>query len=117
MDQYIGILWIVGLGAMMYFMTIRPQRKQQKEKNAMMEALKRGDRIVTVGGFYGIVRAINDQRVTLEIASEIYVQVAKSAIASVVNTAAKDIKAPAPDELDGDEEEYDDEDYEIDQDD
>ena len=117
MEQYMGIIWIVGIGAVMYFMTIRPQRKQQKERNSMMEALKKGDRVVTVGGFYGIIRAITDQRITLEIANEIYVQVTKAAIGTVITKDVKAERVVAPDILDDDEFDDDDMDYEIEQDD
>ena len=104
MDQ-IGIIWIVLLVGMMWFMVFRPQRKQQKEKKAMMDAMKKGDRVITVGGIYGIVRNIKDNRVTLEIASEIFVQFAKSAIANVIrpDEAKADAAAKPEAEDEGDE--------------
>ena len=109
MEQYMTIAWIVGIGALMYFMVIRPQRVQQKQKDEMMGNLKKGDRIVTVGGIYGIVRAIKEDRVTLEIASEIYVQFSKMAVASVLRKEDKVSKAPEPETLlDADDDEEDD---------
>ena len=97
MEQYMSILWIVGIGALMYFMMIRPQRKQQKAKTEMMGNLKKGDRIVTVGGIYGIVRAIKEDRITLEIASEVYVQFSKNAIGSVLRSNEAKASSPEPD--------------------
>ncbi|MCL2166341.1 MAG: preprotein translocase subunit YajC [Clostridiales bacterium] len=98
MNQYLSIAWIAGLGALMYFMMIRPQSKQRKARAQMMTELKRGDRVVTIGGIHGIIRAIRDERVTLEIASEIYVQFSKNAIASVINkTAEKETKSKGAD--------------------
>jgi len=104
-QQYMGIFWIVGLGALMYFMMIRPQQKQKKDRASMMDNLKKGDRVITVGGIYGIVRGVKEDRVTLEIASEIYVQFTKNAIGTVTKTDAKAPKAqekeslPAADDL------------------
>ena len=114
MDQYISILWIVGIGALMYFMMIRPQRKQQKAKNEMMSSLKKGDRVVTVGGIYGIIRGIKDERVTLEVASEVYVQFTKNAIGSVLRSNEAKASAPEPETVS---DSSDDADYVIEQDD
>ena len=98
MDQYFSILWIVGLVALMYFMMIRPQRKQQKQRTTMMDNLKKGDKVITAGGIYGIVKGIKDDRVTLEIASEIYVQFTKNAISSVIRKETKEPARPDPEE-------------------
>jgi preprotein translocase subunit YajC len=97
-DQYFSILWIVGLVALMYFMMIRPQRKQQKQRTTMMDNLKKGDKVITAGGIYGIVKGIKDDRVTLEIASEIYVQFTKNAIGSVIRKETKEPARPDPEE-------------------
>ena len=99
MEQYMSFVWIIGIGAVMYFVMIRPQRKQQKEKTAMMSNLKKGDKVVTVGGIYGIVRGIKDDRVTLEIASEIYVQFTKTAIGTVMRKDDKTVKKEEPEAL------------------
>jgi preprotein translocase subunit YajC len=109
-----SIIWIVGIGALMYFMMIRPQRKQQKAKNEMMSNLKKGDRVVTVGGAYGIVRALKEDRVTLEVASEVYVQFTRNAIGSVLRSNEAKADAPEPATLAAAED--DDADYVIEQD-
>ena len=96
MEQLVGILPFVAIMGVMYFMMIRPQQKQRKERTAMMEALKKGDRVVTVGGMYGIVRAIRDERVTLEVASGIFVQFTQSAIGQVVRSESRASSAPDP---------------------
>ena len=88
MDQsMMSIVWIAGIGALMYFMMIRPQQKQRKARDEMMGNLKKGDRVVTVGGIYGIVRSIKEDKVTLEIASEVFVQFSKGSIGSVLSAA------------------------------
>lgn len=114
MGQYGSLIWIVVMVAMMYFLILRPQKKQQKERTTMMDSLKKGDRVVTIGGIHGIVRGIKEDRITLEIASEVYVHFAKSAIGSILRSEAKASKAPEPEVLP--EEDMADADYVIDQD-
>ncbi len=80
-----GFLFIlVAMFAFMYLLLIRPQRQQQRRHAEMVQALKPGDEIITVGGLYGDVTGVEDDRVTLEIAEDVEVEVAKRAIASVV---------------------------------
>ena len=80
-----GFLFIlVAMFVFMYLLLIRPQRQQQRRHAEMVQALKPGDEIITVGGLYGDVTGVEDDRVTLEIAEDVEVEVAKRAIASVV---------------------------------
>lgn len=62
----VNILFIVFLIALMYFMLIRPQRKREKEAKAMLDALKVGDKIVTIGGIRGKVSKIKDDFIIIE---------------------------------------------------
>ena len=71
-----------------YFFMIRPEQKKQKEKQNMMKNLKKGDKIVTVGGIFGTVNAVKDDSIMIRIADNTTVKFSKSAIASV--TATKD---------------------------
>lgn len=68
----------------MYLLLIRPQRQQQRRHAAMVDALKPGDEVITAGGIYGDITGVEDDRVTLEIAEDVEIEVAKRAIASVV---------------------------------
>ncbi len=70
--------------AVFYFIVILPARKQQKKKDAMIAALKKGDRVVTSGGIYGTVAAVEDQAVLLKVADNVKMRVAKSAVAGTV---------------------------------
>ena len=63
------IVWIVVLFGFMYFTMIRPQQKEQKEKNAMMANLAVGDTVLTTSGFYGVVIDIQDDTVIIEFGS------------------------------------------------
>src|SRR3712207_4878227 len=68
----------------MWLMLIRPQRNQQRKHAAMIDALKPGDEVITNGGLYGDVVAVEDDRVVVEIAEDVEVEVVKRAIATVV---------------------------------
>jgi len=60
------VIWIVALGALFYFMTIRPQKKQQKEHAALLSTLAPGDSVLTSSGFYGVVIDVMDEVVIVE---------------------------------------------------
>ncbi len=63
-----------------YFIVIRPQRKQQKELKERQDSLKPGDKVITNGGIYGIVREVKDDTVKLEIAANTVIKVVKTCI-------------------------------------
>ncbi|MDZ4745728.1 MAG: preprotein translocase subunit YajC [bacterium] len=67
-----------------YFMMIRPQQKRAKEHKSMLDAVKRGDKVVTSGGMHGIVSNVEDDGITITIAPNCNVKFDKGAIASVV---------------------------------
>ena len=81
----IMIGFIVLLFVMMYFLTIRPQRKRQQEHQKMMQAIQRGDRVITIGGLYGTVESINEDSVTIKVEGGTTMRFIKSAIASKLN--------------------------------
>lgn len=68
--------------AIMYFLLIRPQQKRQKEVDAMLKALKKGDKVRTSGGIRGEITELNDHDVTLLIADKVKVNVLRTHIAS-----------------------------------
>ena len=78
------LLVIVVLFAFMYLLLIRPQRQQQARQQEMLNSLKPGDEVITVGGIYGDVVEVEDDRVAIEIAEDVEIEVSKRAIASVV---------------------------------
>ena len=72
--------------AIMYFLLIRPQQKKVKEHQAMVEALRRGDQVVTQGGLIGKVTKVkDDNEVEVELADNVKVRVVKSTIAQVTS--------------------------------
>lgn len=74
------IVWIVVLFAFMYFFMIRPQQKKQKEVVKWRESLKKGDKIVTVGGIYGTVAEVKDTFLVVEIDANVKIRVDKSSV-------------------------------------
>jgi len=78
------------LFAIWYFLLIMPQQKKEKQRKAMIEALKKGDRVITIGGAYGEVERVKDDVVTLKFSGNNTIDYAKSAISRVItNTEPK----------------------------
>lgn len=95
------VLWMMIIGGFMYFMVIRPQRREQKEKEALLSALKKDDRVLTTSGMFGTIVAFKDDEVTLRIDDKNKVQVRfqKAAIARVLgkDDDSESKSAAAPD--------------------
>ncbi len=70
--------------AVLYFVMIRPQMKKQKEHRAMIDALAKGDEVVTAGGLLGKVSKIGDSHIGLELAAGVEVQLQRSAVVQVL---------------------------------
>jgi preprotein translocase subunit YajC len=68
----------------LYFVMIRPQMKKQKEHKAMIDALAKGDEIITAGGFLGKVSKLGDSFLSIELASGVEVQMQRSAVVQVL---------------------------------
>lgn len=64
----------------MYFLMIRPQNKKQKETQKMLDALKKGDKVITAGGIYGTVADVDDRTVLIKVDGETKLRVDKSSI-------------------------------------
>ena len=75
---------LVALLAVFYFLILRPQQKRAKEHKALMEALQKGDEVITIGGILGKVTKVGEDNVGVEIADNIVVQVQKPAIQNVL---------------------------------
>lgn len=79
-----SMLLIVLMFGVLYFLMIRPQMKRAKEHKAMIEALQKGDEVVSAGGILGRVSKLNENYVTLEIANGVEVQIQRSAVQVVL---------------------------------
>lgn len=85
------ILWIVVVFALMYFLMVRPQKKQQDKHKQMLNKLKPNDRILTVGGITGYVRQVTDDYIYVEIADGMVIELSKPYIATVLHDDEEDL--------------------------
>jgi preprotein translocase subunit YajC len=83
-SSLISLLPLVLMFVVLYFVMIRPQMKRQKEHKAMIEALSKGDEIVTAGGFLGKVSKLGDTYIGVELADGLEVQLQRSAVVQVL---------------------------------
>ena len=60
------VIYVVALGLMMYFLAIKPQKKQQKEQQQLMDSMEIGDYVLTTSGFYGVILDITEDDVIVE---------------------------------------------------
>jgi preprotein translocase subunit YajC len=79
-----SIFLIVAMFAVLYFLMIRPQMKRAKEHKTMVEALQKGDEVVTAGGVLGRISKVGDAHLTLEIAPNVEIQVQRGAVQTVL---------------------------------
>lgn len=74
----------------MYFLIIRPQQQQQKKHELLIKGVKKGDRVLTSGGLWGRVHDVKDDRIILQIAKDVNVEIQRTAIATVAGTESKE---------------------------
>ena len=85
MSSIINFAPLVLIFVVFYFMMIRPQQQRQKQHKSMLEALRRGDKVVTAGGIIGTVaKVVSDTEVALDIAENVRVRVVRSTISQVL---------------------------------
>jgi preprotein translocase subunit YajC len=85
----LGLLPLVLIFGVMYFLLLRPQRKRQKEAGRLQSSLNEGDEVVLNSGIYGFVSAVEDNFIWLDIAEKVEIRVAKSAIATRISSPAE----------------------------
>jgi len=79
----IGFLPMIILLVVFWFLVYVPQKKQQKQRNEMLASLKKGDKIITIGGVHGEIVDFDDEDVKLRVADKVEIKFSKSAIARV----------------------------------
>jgi preprotein translocase subunit YajC len=88
-----GLMTILPFGLIIlifYFFIIRPQNKKQKETQKMISAVKKGDKVITIGGIHGLVSSTDEQTVVVKVDDDTKIKFNRSAIGSVVQTTSAD---------------------------
>jgi len=80
---------LVAIFVLYYFLLHMPQKKRRQELQKMLEAMKKGDEVVTTGGILGTITGITDKIVTLEIAPKVRIRVAKAHVTEVTNKGSE----------------------------
>jgi len=80
-----GLVPFILIFVLFYFLILRPQQKQNREKENMLKNLKRGDNILTTGGIYGKIVTITGDILTVEIARGLNIKVSRSGVAGIAN--------------------------------
>lgn len=79
--SFVPLILIIGV---FYFVMIGPERKQRKKREAMLAAIKKGDKVVTTGGMFASVAAVNEDVLTLQVADDVRMRFSRAAIAQVL---------------------------------
>lgn len=83
-ESLAGFLPIILVFVIFYFLLIRPQQTQQKKRREMLASLKKGDRVVSIGGIYGMIKEIKDDTVVLRIADNVNIKIARAGIERIL---------------------------------
>ena len=105
-DMSVTIITFVLIILIFYFLIIRPQKKRDKETKAMLAAMKKGDRVVTIRGIHGTIVTVKDQTVVIKVDDSARIEFSKSAISTVTSkdaakTAPKKVEEKKADEAKG----------------
>ena len=84
MESLTAFLPLILMLAVFYFLLIRPQQKRQKERMAMLDALKKGDKVITIGGLHGTIVDLNDDQVVLRVNENTKLTFERHAVNTVV---------------------------------
>jgi preprotein translocase subunit YajC len=83
-NDWTNFIPLIFIFAIFYLLLIRPQQKKAKEHKVLLESLKKGDQVITAGGIHGKVTSVDENVVTLEIATGINIKINKGFIATIV---------------------------------
>ncbi|MEM7550206.1 MAG: preprotein translocase subunit YajC [Bacteroidota bacterium] len=90
--DYSQIVFFLLIGVVIYFFMIRPQQKKQKDQKKYLEELKKGDRVVTIGGLHGKVFAVEENEIVMEVDKGMKLRFEKSSVSLDLSKKANDTK-------------------------
>ena len=102
--NFMSFLPFVAIIAIFYFLIIRPQNKKRKETESMIKALKKGDRVVTIGGIHGIITGVRDNTVIVKVDDNTKIEFSRSAVSSI-ESASKEKEEKVEDKSEDDDDE------------
>jgi preprotein translocase subunit YajC len=92
-QQILQTSWpILLMVVIFYFLWWRPQKKQQKERASLLGSLKKGQKIVTIGGIYGEIVELDDEKVKVQVSEKVELTFARTAVANVLSKKNKEEK-------------------------
>ena len=89
-NPLISFLPLIAIVAIFYFLILRPQNKKQKDTQKMLAALKKGDRVVTIGGIHGVIQSIKESTVIIKVDDNVKLEFSRSAVSSISSQAKED---------------------------
>ena len=93
-SMMVQIAFFAAIFAIFYFLLIRPQQKQKRERESMLSAVKPGDRVVMSSGLHGTVVKLSDHNVTLKVADQVRLEFDRSAIGRIVPASGEGSASP-----------------------
>ncbi len=101
-SSLLGLLPILLIGVAMYFVMIRPQKRKMREAQALLQQLTEGDEVITTGGIYGFINAIDGETIWLDIADNVEIRVHRSSIARRIDPKVEPAGGEPTKEIAGD---------------
>ena len=85
--SFLPLVFIIGI---FYFLILRPQSKKQKETQRMLSALKKGDRVVTIGGIHGVIQSVKENTIIIKVDENTKLEFNRGAVSSVSSQAKEE---------------------------
>ena len=104
-NPIMSLLPLVAIIGIFYFLIIRPQNKKQKETRKMLSALKKGDKVVTIGGIHGVIQTVRENSVIVRVDEDTKLEFSRSAISSIVSQAKEEPDEKKSEESEGEKKE------------
>ena len=86
----LGFLPFILIFVIFYFFLIRPQKKRQKETQKMLDELRKGDRVITIGGIHGVIQTVREKTVIIKVDENTKLEFSRTAVASVDSSGRSD---------------------------
>lgn len=93
-DIVMSLAPLVLIFVVFYFLLIRPQQRKMKEHKTMLQAVKRGDKILTTGGVFGQVALVADDHLLVDVADGVQLRLSRDSVSAVVNRSVETVKKP-----------------------